>query len=81
MYSRMDQVKFVKDSLLKTWSDMVCLGRLFFKGCLPQVLLGPFLNTLSQMWAALFSLYLRYREFPGTLIYKVTHALWPNEYE
>ena len=21
----------------------------FFKGCLPQILLGPFLNTLSQM--------------------------------
>ena len=24
---------------------MVC-----FKGCLPQILLGPFLNTLSQKW-------------------------------
>ena len=22
----------------------------FFKGCLPQVLLGPFLNTLLQMF-------------------------------
>ena len=32
---------------------MVCLNRpypfKFFKGCLPQILLGPFLNTLSQM--------------------------------
>ena len=32
---------------------MVCLGRPyhfhFFKGCLPQILLGPFLNTLSQI--------------------------------
>ena len=32
---------------------MVCLGRSyhfkFFKGCLPQTLLGPFLNTLNQM--------------------------------
>ena len=36
----MDQVKFVEDSLYKNWSDMV------FKGCLPQTLLGPFLNTL-----------------------------------
>ena len=26
-YSRMDQVKFVEDSLWKIWSDMVCLGR------------------------------------------------------
>ena len=32
---------------------MVCLGRpnhfKFFKGCLPQILLSPFLNTLSQI--------------------------------
>ena len=32
---------------------MVCLGRpyhfKFFKDCLPQILLGPFLNILSQM--------------------------------
>ena len=32
---------------------MVCLGRLnhfkFFKGCLPQILLGPFLNILTQI--------------------------------
>ena len=24
----------------------------FFKGCLPQILLGPVLNTLSQNWIA-----------------------------
>ena len=35
-YSRMDQVR---PYLLK-----------FFKGCLPQILLGPFLNTLSQIY-------------------------------
>ena len=44
-YSRMDQVKFLEDSL--------CLGRPYrfksFKGCLPQISLGPFLNTLSQI--------------------------------
>ena len=32
---------------------MACLGRpysfKFLKGCLPQILLGPFLNILSQM--------------------------------
>ena len=32
---------------------MVCLGRPYyfkcFKGCLPQALLGPFLNTLSHI--------------------------------
>ena len=47
-YSRMDQVKFAGDSLQKI---MVCLRRpyhiKFFKGCLPQISLGPFLNTLS----------------------------------
>ena len=36
---------------LKIWIDVICLGRLyhfkFFKGCLPQILLGPFLNTLK----------------------------------
>ena len=52
-YSRMDQVKFLEDSLQKIWSDMVCRGRpyhcSFFKGFLPQILLGPFLNTLSKI--------------------------------
>ena len=37
----------------KIWRDMFCLSRpytfKFFKGCLPQILLGPLLNTLSQM--------------------------------
>ena len=32
---------------------MACLGRphhyKFFKGCIPQVLLGPFLNTLTHL--------------------------------
>ena len=49
----MDQVKFVEDSPWEMWSDMVCLGRpyhfRFFKGCLPQIILGPFLNTLTHL--------------------------------
>ena len=53
MYSRMDQVKFVEDSLQKIWSDIVCLGRPYhfkvFKDCLPHVSLGPFFNTLTQI--------------------------------
>ena len=52
-YSGMDQVKFEEDSLSKIWSDIVCLGRQdhfkFFKDCLSQLLLGIFLNTLTQM--------------------------------
>ena len=48
-YSKMHQVKFVEDSLLKIWSDMVCPLQIF-KGCLPQILLGPFLNTLPHIW-------------------------------
>ena len=49
-YSRMDQVKFVEDSVLKMWIDMVCLSRPYhFKFLKAQILLGPFLNILSQM--------------------------------
>ena len=50
----------MEDSIWKIWRDMVCLRRpyrfKFFKGFLPQVLLGPFLNTLSQIfcWPAWF---------------------------
>ena len=50
----MEQVKFVKDTLLKICNNMVCVGRpyhfKFFKGCLPQILLGPFLNALTQLF-------------------------------
>ena len=45
----MDQVKFVKDSLSKfeeIWSAYISN---FIKGCLPQTLLGPFLNTLIHI--------------------------------
>ena len=58
--SRMDYIKFVEDSIWKIWRDMVCLRRpyrfKFFKCFLPQVLLGPFLSTLSQIfcWPAWF---------------------------
>ena len=52
-YSRMVQVKFVEDNLQKILSDMVCSGRpyrfSFFKGCLPQIFPGPFLNTLTHL--------------------------------
>ena len=43
-HSRMEQVKFVEDSLEDKF-EVMC----FFKGCLPQTLLGPFLNTLTHM--------------------------------
>ena len=46
-------IKSVEDSLWKISSDMVPLGRPYhfkcFKGCIPQILLGPFLNTLSHL--------------------------------
>ena len=52
-YSRMDQVKFVEDSLKKFEGIIVCLRRPYhfktFKGCLPQISIGPFLNTLSHL--------------------------------
>ena len=47
-YSRMDQVNLWKTAF-KKFEVMVCLSRpyhfKFFKGCLPQILLSPFLNT------------------------------------
>ena len=52
-YSRIDQEKLVENSLYKIWKDMVCLSTPYhakrFEGCLPQILLGPFLNILTQM--------------------------------
>ena len=52
-YSRMDQAKFVEDSINEICRDIVCLNKpypsKFFKGRLPQFLLAPFLNTLSQI--------------------------------
>ena len=51
--SRMGQVKFMEDSLQKMLRDMICLSRpypfKFFRDCLSQILLGPFLKTLSQV--------------------------------
>ena len=38
----MDQVKFVEESRPYRFK--------FFKGCLPQIFLGPFLNTLSHIF-------------------------------
>ena len=45
--------KFFGRQPLKIFKDMVCLSgpypSKFFKGCLPQNLLSPFLNTLSHL--------------------------------
>ena len=43
----MEQVKSVEDSVKKCLSRPYYLK--FFKGCLPQILLGPVLNTLTHM--------------------------------
>ena len=49
----MHQVKLVEDSLLKfeeVWIALVDHTLLtFLKGCVPQVLLGPFLNTFTHL--------------------------------
>ena len=46
-------IKICGRRLSKIWSDMVYLSRRyhfkFFKGCLPQNFLGPFLNTLTHI--------------------------------
>ena len=42
-----------KTAFKKNWGDVVCLSRPYpfksFKGCLPKILVGSFLNTLTQM--------------------------------
>ena len=45
-YSRMDQVKYAGVSL--TLLSVTLLNQTF-KGCLSQILHGPFLNTLSHL--------------------------------
>ena len=49
-YTRMGLVKFAGE----IWRDMICLDRpyhfKFFKGCYPQILLGPFLNTVTKIF-------------------------------
>ena len=50
----MDQVKFAEHSLYNSLKGYGLLKFFFipsnfFKGHFPQILLGPFLNTLSQM--------------------------------
>ena len=47
-YSKLDQVKFVEDSLKKFEVSRPYHFK-NFQGCLPKILLGPFLNTLTQM--------------------------------
>ena len=51
-YSRMNQVKFAEESLENyevIWSASADHITSNFKGFLPQILLGIFLNTLSRM--------------------------------
>ena len=51
MGQSMDQAKFVIPfkKFEGVWSAKADHSFKFFKGCLPQFLLGPFLNTLSQI--------------------------------
>ena len=42
-HSRMEQLKFVEDWLSRPYHFK------FFKGCLPQILLGPFLNSWTHL--------------------------------
>ena len=49
-YSRIDQVKFVEDSLKRKFKRIWSTHPFtFFKGPLPQILLGPSLNTLFHI--------------------------------
>ena len=87
-YSRMDQVKFVEDSLWRIGRDMVWLSRpypfKFFKGCLLQILLGPFLNTLSHLYLVLemleIAFYLTLSAFIISFINIIFHYCNLNNY-
>ena len=66
-YSRVDQVRQPLKNLKWLWpglADHISLQTL--KGCLPQILLGPILHTLSQMLVQL----LTFEEFPSSLFSK-----------
>ena len=45
----MDQVKFVEDSLKKNCWSMACFPFKVFEDCILEILLGPFMNTLSHI--------------------------------
>ena len=64
-YSRIDLVKFVEDSLQIIWSSMVCISSL------PQILLGPFLNTLSHSDAGY-----EWVNHSNQILFK--HAIYPD---
>ena len=65
---KMDQIKFVDDSLQRIWPQ-------FFKGCLPQILLGPFLNILSH--TTLYGVPLYCNDKQGKLyLFKVFLKIW-----
>ena len=59
MYSRMDRVKFVE--VFKKFEGPYHFK--LFKGRLPQILLGPFLNTLTRLLLTKFSIFLRSKCF------------------
>ena len=63
----------MEDSFWKIWSDMVCLSRWYqfkvYKSCLPQILLGPFLNTLTHLISILWT-YVHYKI--------ITETYWLN---
>ena len=61
----MDQVKFVEDCLCRPYSFKL------FEGCLPQILLNRFLNTLSHIWKEenLHDVSAKFDVYMSTLVY------------
>ena len=55
------------DKVFKNGPSKICWGRPyyfnFFKGCLPQILLGPFWNTLSQILTYLITFWTFMQQF------------------
>ena len=47
-YSRMDQIKYVEDSL-KRFEVINVIYFKFSEDCIPHILVGPFLNAMSDV--------------------------------
>ena len=67
---------------------MVCLSRpyffIFFRGCLPQILLGPFLNALSRKTVLLILNYhgeIHYQNCFWLTNFKVNNIQFPAHHE
>ena len=85
-YSRVDQVKFVEDSLQKGCLFKAVFQGCLFQGCLSQFFLGTLLNTLSHIglsasWKLCLNLCSRrwLSPYRTSAIYLIKIGLWQSK--